>query len=76
MDVNVRLLPRGFLEFAIFPDLQEPVSSALVGVESDVPSVGVVIHGKDGKVDAVVVLVRVILFGGEWLVDNVGQRLG
>ncbi len=45
-------------------------------VEGDVPGVGIVIHRKDGEIDAVVVPMRMIRFGGEGLVDEIGQSFG
>ncbi len=47
-----------------------------MGIEDDVPDVRVVAHGEDGEIDAIVEPVRMIWFGCEGLVDEVGQRLG
>jgi hypothetical protein len=74
--IHVCLFPRRVLEFAIFADFQKPIGSAFVRVEGDVPGVGIVIHRKDGEIDAVVVPMRMIRFGGEGLVDEIGQSFG
>jgi hypothetical protein len=47
-----------------------------LGIEDDVPDVRVVIHGEDGEINTIIEPVRMIRFGCEGLVDDVGQRLG
>ena len=76
VDVEVSFFTRRILELTIFADLEKPIGSALVGIEDDVPDVRVVAHGEDGEIDAIVEPVRMIWFGCEGLVDEVGQRLG
>jgi hypothetical protein len=76
VDVDVSFFPRRILELPIFADLEKPIGSALVGIEGDVPDVRVVVHGEDGEIDTIVEPVRMIRFGCEGLVNDVGQCLG